>query len=289
MSDPDFDNDLSEIRTLVAGRAADLDARWAELVAAVGELAVEARKVGRDVESRFVTVEEGGFNDPPVEGQLVINRKDEGFWIPDPYSDDPHGLYGKWLDLADVAADYRILILRAELHRSLATRLLDTLRVDHETLQRPISKQLLSRPEPDAGAVAERLGWTRVVERWRQAQSRGSSRPAEAITLARSLIEDVVKHILDGTDTPAPSELKKATRLALKALGQDTDMSDKLRGGLDTLEQAVFSARNDMSTAHGSGPNDRAPTGAEAQLLVTVAGGLAAYLMTLYLERSGTT
>ena len=285
MPDSTFDDALEEIRSLVSARAADLDARWAELIGAVHELANEARKVGRIVESEFVELEEGRPGDPSVYGQLVINRSRVGFWIPDPYSNDPHDLYGHWTELEEVANDYKLLILKAELHRSLAQALLTSLRQDEEVIQRPISKNLLARSEPGVADVAESLGWSKVAERWKRAVARGASRPEEATTLARTLVEDVAKHILEHHGESVPSELKGAVKSALTVLGNTSKVNEKMRGGLQTLEQAIFAARNDKGDAHGSAPSDVLPTPTEAQLYVTVAGGIAAYLMALQLEK----
>lgn len=285
MSESDFDDVLKELRRVVSARAEDLDTRWAEFCAAVHAVAIEARSVGRAVESHLVELEGGDISSPPVDGQLVINATAVGLWIPDPYHDDPLDLYGRWIELEEVANDYKLVILKAELHHSLAKTLLTALQEDAEVVQRPISRSLLARSEPPVSPIADELGWLAVAERWKRATACSASRPRAATTQARSLVEDVAKHILVHRDRNVPSNLKSAVRQALSAIGGESEVHDKIRGGLQTLEQAIVSARNDKGDAHGAAPNDVPPTPAEAQLYVTVAGGIAAYLMNLHMER----
>ncbi len=243
-SDTSFDEDLKRISELVTRRATELDARWAEFSDAVEEVARLARLAGKHVVSEPCILAEGGPRDPDVEGELSVGHKAVGLWIPDPFEDDPHGIYGKWVELTDVPSDYRFILLRDEVHRSLAGNLRRALEQDGEIIARPISRTVLARSEPSVAKVAEELGWTVVAERWRRAHVRAASRPGEAITLSRTLVEDVAKHVLEHHGQPVPSELKGAVRQALGVLGDESQVNDKMRAGLQTLEQGIFSVRN---------------------------------------------
>ena len=280
-----FDEELKRIGELVAARSTELDARWAEFEEAVEEVARLARLAGKHVTSDLCVLEEGGPHDPDIDGQLSVGRQAVGLWIPHPFENDPYGIYGKWADLSEVPTDYRFILLRERVHHSLARNLRTALEEDGEVIARPISRIVLARPEPKVAEAAELLGWFKVAETWRRATARAVSRPDEATSQARSLIETVVKHIMEHHDEEIPSELKGAVRKALGLLGAQSDVNDQVRGGLQAIEGAVFSARNSKGDAHGSAPSDVPPTPAEAQLYVSLAGAVAAYLMTLQLEQ----
>jgi len=148
----------------------------------------------------------------------------------------------------------------------------------------------LKAPVRDAEAAfedaAKRLGYNDVIADWRRAQTSLSTDPAVAITLASSLIESVLTHILTTRGVPIPDKkeiqaLLKPTLRAL-SLSEDDLPDDDLKNisrGIVNVVQSLGALRTHGSAAHGRGPGNLTAGPSEARFAVDLAGALATFLM----------
>ncbi|WP_246677188.1 MULTISPECIES: abortive infection family protein [unclassified Mesorhizobium] len=128
---------------------------------------------------------------------------------------------------------------------------------------------------------------------WQKALSRRDSDPAGAITIARTLLEEVCKHVIDnaGQSYSEKDELPKLYRTAAECLklapDQHTeDIFRRILGGCQTVVEGLGAIRNKLSDAHGQGPNPARPTGRHAALAVNLAGAMATFLVATWTERN---
>lgn len=129
---------------------------------------------------------------------------------------------------------------------------------------------------------------------WTKALARRVSDPEGAITVARTLLETVCKHILDDVGTPYSDkdDLPKLYGLSAKALrlapDQHTEEPIKaILGGAMNLVNGIGTLRNRLSDAHGKGATKLPvkPSPRHASLAVNTAGAVATFLIETHLER----
>jgi len=132
-----------------------------------------------------------------------------------------------------------------------------------------------------------------VQAAWSKALDRRSSDPEGAITLSRTLIESVCKHILDESDIVYDdgAELPKLYRLTAEALNlapsQHTELIFKqILGGCTAVVEGLGSLRNRLSDAHGKGKAGSKPAARHAELAVNLSGALASYLLATWEARN---
>jgi len=125
-----------------------------------------------------------------------------------------------------------------------------------------------------------------VQAAWSKALDRRSSDPEGAITMARTLLESVCKHILDDAgvaydDSPDITKLYKQTAEHLKlAPSQHTEpVFKQILGGCTAVVEGLGALRNRLSDSHGKGKAGVRPAARHAELAVNLAGALAAYLL----------
>lgn len=121
---------------------------------------------------------------------------------------------------------------------------------------------------------------------WRKALERMTSDPEGAITAARSLLESVLKHILDErklvyTDK---ADLPELYRLVSKELNLAPDQYTeetfkKILGGVTSVVNELGSLRNRLGDAHGKGKGGVKPAPRHAELAVNLAGSIALFLV----------
>ncbi len=132
---------------------------------------------------------------------------------------------------------------------------------------------------------------------WTKALARRTADPEGAITVARTLLEAVCKHILDGLDIAyAPKDdlpkLYGAVARGLK-LAPDQHREEPIRailGGAMNLVNGLGTLRNRFSDAHADDPptDERPrvrPSPRHASLAVNAAGAVATFLVETYQER----
>jgi len=127
---------------------------------------------------------------------------------------------------------------------------------------------------------------------WQRAVERRSSDPDGAVTLARSLLETVCKHILDaaGVAYDENSELPNLYRLTAEQLNlAPAQHSEKVvrqvLGGATAAVEGIGALRNRLSDAHGKGQESVAASPRLAELAVNLAGAVALFLVQSWEEQ----
>ncbi len=148
---------------------------------------------------------------------------------------------------------------------------------------------LVGPPTPAAGPVAAAvadLNSEYVSGQWTEALERVSEDPDGAITLARSFLESVLKHVLDdfgeshsSSDTLPGLFRTVARRLDLAPDQQTEPEFRRLLGGATTVVEATATIRNRLGDAHGRGRTDSAAHSHHAELAVNAAGTVASFIL----------
>ena len=112
------------------------------------------------------------------------------------------------------------------------------------------------------------------------------SDPEGAVTMARTLLETVCKHILEdakvefspGADLPT---LYRATadKLNLAPSNHTEKVFKQILGSATSVVEGLGALRNRLGDAHGKGKRPPKPVGRHAQLAVNLAGAVAAFLV----------
>ena len=128
---------------------------------------------------------------------------------------------------------------------------------------------------------------------WSKALERRTDDPEGAITMARSLLESVCKHVLDGAkiDYPEAADLPKlygkASRELSLAPSQHTEKVFKqILGGCTAVVEGLGALRNKLSDAHGKGKLPVRPAPRHAELAVNLAGTMASFLVATWEART---
>lgn len=125
-----------------------------------------------------------------------------------------------------------------------------------------------------------------VHDLWNRALERKSSDPEGAITLAKSLLESVLKHILDERkiEYSGKADLPELYRLVAKELNLAPDQHTqdnfkKILGSIASIVSELGTLRNRLGDAHGQGKNMVKPATRHAELAVNLAGSIALFLI----------
>jgi hypothetical protein len=125
---------------------------------------------------------------------------------------------------------------------------------------------------------------------WAKALERRVADPEGAITLARTILETVCKHILDArTVTYAnDSDLPALYKLVAKALNlapsqHSETIFRQILGGCTAVVEGLGALRNRLSDAHGQGKKVVRPAARHAELAVNLAGSTAIFLVATHL------
>jgi hypothetical protein len=144
-----------------------------------------------------------------------------------------------------------------------------------------------------AGQALTRLSSEAVQGAWRRALARQTDDPEGAITLARSLLESVCKHILDdlGEDYPDDADMPKLYHLISKQLklapSQHAEEAFKrILGGCSSVVEGLGTLRNRVGDAHGSGRRAVKPMARHAALAVNLAGAMATFIVSTWEARA---
>lgn len=135
-------------------------------------------------------------------------------------------------------------------------------------------------------SAVEKFDAEHVQAAWHKALDRRSTDPDGAITMARTLLESVCKHILEGSGTPyedAP-DLNKLYRQTAEVLNiapsQHTEpVFKQILGGCTAVVEGLGALRNRLSDSHGKGASGVKAAPRHAELAVNLAGALALYLL----------
>lgn len=131
-----------------------------------------------------------------------------------------------------------------------------------------------------------------VHARWSAAVDRRQDDPQGAITLARTLLEDVCKWILteagetydDRNDLPAL--YRKLAKMLKLAPDDYTEQSFKqLLGSCQQIVELLGSLRSKLGDAHSPGPKRSRPLPRHAELAVNLSGTMATFLVSTWKAR----
>lgn len=125
-----------------------------------------------------------------------------------------------------------------------------------------------------------------VHRRWADALVRRATDPEGAITLARTLLEDVIKWLLskqgiayeDKAELPALYRLI-AVELRLAPDAYTEDVFKRILGSCQSVVESLGTLRNRLSDSHSSGPLRAKPHGRHAELAVNLSGTMATFLI----------
>ena len=125
-----------------------------------------------------------------------------------------------------------------------------------------------------------------VQEAWRKALDRHTVDPQGAITMARTLLEEVCKHILDDAFVSYDDswDLPKLNRETMKILNlapsQHTEEVFKaILGSCTNIVESIGSLRNRISDAHALGRRPIKPAARHAALTVNLAGSMSMFFI----------
>ena len=128
---------------------------------------------------------------------------------------------------------------------------------------------------------------------WEKALTRRKADPEGAITIARTLLETVIKRILDerGGEYSESEDLPKLYRLVGEQLNlspsqHSVEPIKMILGGATTVVNGLGTLRNRLSDSHGRGGRVPVrPSERHAKLAVNMAGTLATFLIETHQER----
>lgn len=130
---------------------------------------------------------------------------------------------------------------------------------------------------------------TQVHARWQQAMERRSSEPEGAITLARTLLEDVCKWILEEAGETCketddlPALYRKLSKVLKLAPDDHTEeIFKRILGSCQSVVESLGSLRNKLSDAHSPGPKRARPQPRHAELAVNLSGAMATFLVSTW-------
>ena len=125
-----------------------------------------------------------------------------------------------------------------------------------------------------------------VSRMWQTALDRRVHDPEGAITLAKSLLEAVCKHVLDGLDIQYDlrADLPKLWSLASKKLKlapsqHQEEVFRAILGNCQAVVGNLAAVRNKLGDAHGHGRRPVKPQARHAELAVNLSGSMASFLV----------
>lgn len=127
---------------------------------------------------------------------------------------------------------------------------------------------------------------------WQKALERKSHDPDGAITMARSILESVCKHILHDRGVMFDesridlSDLYKSTakELNMSPEQHSEQVFKQILGGCSGVVNGLGTLRNKHGDAHGDKPKSAKPKKRHAELAVNLAGAMALFLVETHLE-----
>lgn len=130
-----------------------------------------------------------------------------------------------------------------------------------------------------------------IHTQWQKAIERKQLEPEGAITSARTLIESVLKYILDeqaikyndGAELPdLYKEVAKSLNLAPEQ--HQEQIFKQILGGASGIVSGLGALRNKLGDAHGKSKNSVKPSERHSELAVNLAGAMAIFLFKTYKE-----
>lgn len=131
-----------------------------------------------------------------------------------------------------------------------------------------------------------------IHENWQKALERREVDPEGAITMARTLLETVCKHIMDEEEIKYDDkwelpQLYKGVQniLNLAPNNHTEEIFKQILGGCTSVVIGLGAIRNKLSDAHGRSGKAPKPSTRHAQLAVNLSGAMADFLISSYIEK----
>ncbi len=146
--------------------------------------------------------------------------------------------------------------------------------------------------EQNVSHILKKFDETGVNAAWQISLQRKTNDPEGAITIARTILESVCKHILDDLQVsydPKKIELpqlykKVATELNLSPSQHTEEVFKQILGGCSSIVNGLGVLRNRLGDAHGQGSKPVRPAARHAELAVNLAGTMALFIVETYLN-----
>lgn len=131
-----------------------------------------------------------------------------------------------------------------------------------------------------------------VQDYWNKALERKENDPEGAITISKTLVESVLKHILDERNMEYSSSAKLhelyklvSNELNLSPEQHDLELFKKILGGCSSIVNGLGNLRNIHGDAHGKGKMQYyRPSNRHAELAVNLAGSMSLFLIQTHQE-----
>ncbi len=153
----------------------------------------------------------------------------------------------------------------------------------------PLINHLSEKNIPLTPVVSSSLseyGADAVNDAWQKALVRRVSDPQGAITAARTLLEEVCRHILEDNGVVTekswgfPKLYHEAAKLINLAPSQHSaEQFKQVLGGCTSVVEGLTSLRNSLGDAHGGGRKKVRPSARHASLAVNLSGSMAMFLI----------
>lgn len=135
----------------------------------------------------------------------------------------------------------------------------------------------------DASGI--RAAWTKALERQNQD-------PEGAITLSKSILESVCKHIIESKGieyNKTSSDLTDLYKLVAKELNlapeqHQEQIFKQILGGCSSIIGGLSAVRNKLGDAHGKGKNAQKPKARHAEFSINLSGAMAIFLIQTFEE-----
>ena len=129
---------------------------------------------------------------------------------------------------------------------------------------------------------------------WKKALERQETDPSGAITIARTLVESVLKFILDeksinyNRDREELPDLYKKVSKSLKLAPEEhqEQIFKQILGGVSGVVSGLGSLRNKLGDAHGKNKSALKPKKRHSSLAVNLAGSMAIFLYETYINKA---
>jgi hypothetical protein len=155
-----------------------------------------------------------------------------------------------------------------------------------------LEKGSINPTDETVGETLSQLDREEVYRIWQRALDRRTDDSEGAITVARTLLETVCKHILDeaGGSYEEAQDLPALYRLVAVHLGiapsqQSESVLKQICGGCHAVVEGLGALRNRLGDAHGKGSNAAKPEPRHAELAVNLAGAMAAFLVSTWISQ----
>lgn len=133
------------------------------------------------------------------------------------------------------------------------------------------------------------LNQEQITNLWKKIIDRSQSDPEGAITASKTLLETVMKYILDseGVDYTKNDDFVELYKLIKKTLNLDPKNHNvktfkQILTGITSVVQGFGSLRNDYGDAHGKGKTSYVAEQRHAELVINLAGSLSSFLIDTY-------